>query len=203
MAHTIAVYTAAAGAASAAYTALTDSGYFDSVTLDDSTNTVTYTLDGETVFTIQYSSGRVDWTFGVLTEYATQVSAFWISLCDSAVFVGFNGYPGRMYTLALYKSKNGRIMFTYRNAYSGTVKHLCDDTAVSPSGESNTITNNAFYSTACPVCSINGIVDAVSVSQNVYRFVDRYSGISDSSLSMVQIGDESYLTDSYLCMKTT
>lgn len=204
MAHTYALYSAPAAAAGAAYNALNSSGYFDSVTLDDSTNTITCVKDSETLLTVKYSTNRIDWTFGLYTSYATEVyGGFYVALCDSAVYLGFMGYGSNCYSMAVFKSTHDLLMFVNRNGYAGTLNVTSEDAALAPSGVSPNVSANAEYSTTCPVCSSNGVEEPVSVSKDVYRFVERYTSLPTNSLTFAQIGDATYLTDGFIVMATT
>lgn len=202
MAITYATYLAAnyANAAAKAKEALEASGFFDSVALDAQTNTVTCSKNNSTVFALTYGSGKLNFTFGAYASSATEITSFWIGACSSGVYVGFIGYGGSLYGIAVYRSTEDRIMLTYRNALSTAVYTVAQDNQNAPENSGVSATASLYYSTLCALCSMDGTDALVSTSSGVYRFVSKLNTISTTVLSIISIAGKSYLTDGYLCI---
>lgn len=192
-------------AADYAATALETLGVFDSVevTTEGYSSTITCKIDGTTVatFTLGGNSGKIDTIFGNYSNSTNSGMNYWIGYNSRGVFIDgyISGYE--MFTYAVYKSKSGKPMFTYRGASGNAAGyvHVALDTAA-PTLQSNIVTLSNYFSTLQGVCAAPGTETVVSVGDSVASFVNRQSNVPTNVLSVVSIDGTNYMTDGYLCI---
>lgn len=204
----VAVYPVAkyANALSRAQEALEESGFFDEVTLDDSTNTVTCTKDGATMATVKLTTSNFTIVFnGITIANETNLGSFIIASTSKAVFVSFlsssSAAYGVTFSTVFTKSKNDKLMCGYSQGYARTLLMYAEDTTDTQSTRTTApVTSRIYYSSLVPVCLATGSEDLVSTTADFFLFHDRLSSIPRGSFSSFMIDGKKYLTDGEVCV---
>lgn len=201
---------AAASYESAAATAkqyLEDLNLFDSVTINGSTITLAY--GGSTVGTIQYTSGRIDVTFGQFTFYAGDIGTFWIGKAKNGVLldhrnVFVNADPYKMYTIAFFKSQSGTPMLVWhecgQSVQAGYAMTYDSPSAPTKSLESTLRSTSAYFSNLVGINTTFTGSETVATGSKVFQFIDRQTNVPYDSLSVINIAGTNYLTDGYVAV---
>lgn len=203
----VSTYSAAdyAAALSKAQEALEASGFFESVTLDTSANTVTCTKNGATLATVKLTASTFAVTFNRLNVSETNLGSFIIASTSKGVFVTFlsssSSAANLCYSVMFSQSKNGKVMCLYNTGYNRMFTLYAEDTTNTQSAKSSApVSSNSYFSTLAALCVATGSEDLVSVSDGACLFHDRLSSIPRGAFSTVTIGDDTYLTDGDLCL---
>lgn len=204
----IAVYPLAkyANALSRARDALEESGFFDEVTLDSSTNIVTCTKDGATMATVKLTVSNIIVVFnGITIEDETNIASFIIASTSKAVFVSFlsssSMASGITCSTVFTKSKNDKLMCGYSRAYQRTLLIYAEDTTNTQGTRTTApVASSTYFSSLVPVCVATGSEDLVSTTADFFLFHDRLSSIPRGSFSSFMIDDKKYLTDGEVCV---
>lgn len=195
-----------AAALAKAQEALEASGFFESVTLDTSANTVTCTKNGSTLATVKLTASTFAVTFsGLLNISETNLASFIIASTSKGVFVTFlsssSPAAGMCYSVLFSESKNGKVMCLYNTGYNRMFTLYAEDTTNTQSAKSSApAASNSYFSTLAALCVATGSEDLVSASDGACLFHERLSSIPRGSFSTVTIGDATYLTDGDLCL---
>ena len=204
----IVIYPAAkyANALSRARDALEESGFFDEVTLDSSTNIVTCTKDGATMATVKLTISNFTVVFnGITIADETNLGSFIIASTSKAVFVSFISSSSQVsnitYSSFFTKSKNGRLMCGYSQPYARTLLMYAEDTTNTQSTKTTApVASSSYMSSLVPVCVATGSEDLVSTTADFFLFHYRLNSIPRGAFSSFMIDGEKYLTDGDVCV---
>lgn len=205
----VSTYSAAdyATALSKAQEALEASGFFESVTLNAASNTVTCRKNGSTLATVKLTASTFAVTFTSLMNISeTNLASFIIATTDKGVFITFlsssSVASGVCFTVLFSESKNGKVMCGYNHGNQRSLTLYAEDTTNIQSGRSSApAASNSYFSALTALCVATGAEDPVSVSDGACLFHDRLSSIPRGAFSTVTIGGDTYLTDGDLCLR--
>ena len=192
---------------------LEDVGIFSAVAIDTDTNTVECTYNGDVVatFKIQFRSGGY---YGIFKPtcggYAgndfniyTSGTPVWLGKAANAVTIAvIGGNNGEISTqCVICKSRAGVPMICLHsnvNPYFIAITADCETTPAN--GIATTPVTNAFYSNLCGICTHYAGNETSAAASNVYRYVDRQTSVSTTSMSKIDIDGTTFISDGFFAL---
>lgn len=192
---------------------LEDTGVFNAVTIDGN-YVVSCTYNNNTVATFSFEAsptsgvrGTFHVSFGTYTNGAFGIyergDCIWIGKIANGVSIGtiYNN-SGYIYTqCVLCKSRSGVPMMCLHCDSSPYLIALTADCEATPAaGAQTTPTTNAYYSNLCGVCTQYAGNETPAAANNVFRFVERQTGVSTTSMSKIDIDGTKFLSDGFFAL---
>lgn len=192
---------------------LDDVGIFSSVSLNSSYE-VLCTYNNETVARFQFEAsptsgvrGTFHVSFGTYTNGAFGIyetgECIWLGKTANAATIGtIYGGSGAIYTrCVICKSRSGVPMMCLHCDTSPYFIALTADCEATPAaGAQTTPTTNAYYSNLCGVCTQYAGNETSAAANNVFRFVERQTGTSTTSMSKIDIDGTKFLSDGFFAL---